>query len=81
MQCAEEDFCASPADTMLGAARCLPLPTRCGQLNNACCPANKDTVIRERSLLDGKSPVPYCTDGASFCLWRYADYAQNGLQV
>lgn len=81
VQCADGDFCASPADTKLGASRCLPLPPRCGSLNNACCPANKDAVIRERSLLDGTSPVPYCTDGASFCLWRYSDYALNGLQV
>jgi hypothetical protein len=67
-------------DTMLGAARCLPLPLRCGLRNNACCPANKDTVVRERSWQDNKSPVPFCSDGLSFCLWKYKDYAANGLQ-
>jgi hypothetical protein len=25
--------------------------------------------------------VPFCGDGHSFCLWRYTDYAQNGLDV
>jgi hypothetical protein len=67
-------------DTMLGASRCLPLPLRCGVRNNACCPGNKDSLVRERSWQDGTSAVPYCTDGASFCLWQHKDYAQNGLR-
>lgn len=81
VQCSPEDFCASPADTMLGASRCLPLPARCGLRNNACCPANKDSVVRERSLNDPNAAVPTCSDGVSFCLWRHADYGDNGLKV
>lgn len=77
--CGPQDYCASPADTMLGAPRCLPLPPRCGSKNNGCCPPNKDGVVRERWLLDPTQPVPYCTDGASFCVWKVEDYKQQGL--
>jgi hypothetical protein len=65
---------------MLGASRCLPLPPRCGQRNNACCPANKEGVVRETSLQDQITPVPYCADGASFCVWQFNDYSQSGLK-
>lgn len=81
VQCGAEDFCASPADTMVGAARCLPLPPRCGARNNACCPPNKDGVVRERYLQDSTIAVPFCTDPASFCLWKYTDFGNNGLEL
>ncbi|KAF6251248.1 pyridoxal phosphate-dependent transferase [Scenedesmus sp. NREL 46B-D3] len=79
MLCSLQDFCASPADTLLGAPRCLPLPARCGARNNACCPPNKDGAVRERWLMDAATPVPYCTDAGSFCVWRVDDYRQQGL--
>jgi hypothetical protein len=78
------DFCAAPSDTMLGASRCLPLPLRCGQRNNACCPANADgsgSPPRERWNQDGLTPVPYCSDGASMCVWQHKEYAKQGLRI
>eukprot|EP00775_Hariotina_reticulata_P011177 gene11177-11327_t len=77
--CGSGAFCASPGDTMLAAPRCLPIPVRCGQSNNACCPANKDSTTRERWLQDGTTAVPYCTDGKSFCVWNYPDFTDYGL--
>eukprot|EP00878_Enallax_costatus_P019794 GHUV01020897.1.p1 GENE.GHUV01020897.1~~GHUV01020897.1.p1 ORF type:complete len:290 (+),score=15.66 GHUV01020897.1:874-1743(+) len=79
--CSPQDYCASPGDTMLAAPRCLPLPPRCGSRNNGCCPANKDGTTRERWLMDGQTPVPFCTDGLSFCLWKYTDYKTQGLDA
>jgi hypothetical protein len=35
--------------------------------------------VRERSLNDPTMPVPYCTDGRSFCVWRVTDYRAQGL--
>lgn len=38
--CVAGHYCASPGDTRLGGARCLPLPPKCGTIGNACCPGN-----------------------------------------
>jgi hypothetical protein len=80
MQCGAGAFCASPGDTRLGAPRCLPLPTNCGKLGAACCPANKDGIIRERSFIDKKTPVPFCEDGQSMCVWAHEDFAGYGTK-
>ena len=77
--CGAGSFCASPGDTRLGAPRCLPLPPGCGALGKACCPANTDNTVRERSYVDKKTPVPYCTDGRSMCVWAYDDYREHGV--
>jgi hypothetical protein len=82
VQCSGEgDFCASPSDAMLGAARCLPLPLRCGKRNNACCPANTDARYRELWNQDGRSPVPYCSDEGTMCIWQHKQYATYGLRI
>lgn len=78
--CGAGDFCAAPSDTRLGASRCLPLPERCGTLNNACCPGNKDGKVNEVWLNDNVSAVPYCNDKGSMCVWQHADYARHGLK-
>jgi len=79
LQCAADAYCASPGDTRLGAPRCLPLPESCGRLGKACCPANKDGIVRERSFIDKQTPVPFCSDGA-MCVWHHDDYADYGTK-
>jgi hypothetical protein len=83
VQCsnAAEDFCAAPSDTMLGASRCLPLPLRCGKRNNACCPGNTGGTTKAVWAQDGVTPIPYCSDNTSFCVWKHQDYTVAGLQI
>lgn len=78
LQCGPAAFCASPGDTRLGAPRCLPLPKNCGKLGGPCCPANKDGIVRETSFVDKKTPVPFCNDGSSMCVWAFEDYDKYG---
>jgi hypothetical protein len=76
--CEGGSYCASPGDTRLGSPRCLPLPSSCGRIGNACCPANKDGSVRERSFVDKSTPVPFCEDGQSFCVWAFEDFDKYG---
>lgn len=80
LACGKGAFCASPGDTRLGEARCLPLPAGCGKLDGPCCPANSrnDGRAVEVSLGDNKTAVPYCTDANSMCVWQHVDYAEHG---
>ncbi|KAI8468958.1 MAG: hypothetical protein J3K34DRAFT_425409, partial [Monoraphidium minutum] len=76
--CGAGMFCASPGDTRIGGPRCLPLPPKCGKLGGPCCPANKDGFVRETSFIDKSTPVPFCDDGGSMCVWAYEDYNKYG---
>jgi hypothetical protein len=78
LNCGAGSFCASPGDTRLGAPRCLPLPAGCGRLGQPCCPANKDGIVRERSFADKSTPVPFCEDGESMCVWANEDFRSYG---
>jgi len=80
LKCGAGSFCGSPGDTRLGAPRCLPLPESCGKVGKACCPANKDGIVRERSFIDKKTPVPFCEDGQSMCVWAHEDFANYGTK-
>lgn len=77
--CGAGAFCASPGDTRLGGPRCLPLPSKCGTFDNPCCPANKGGVTPELWIMDNKTPVPYCSDGKSFCVWNFNDFDKQGV--
>jgi hypothetical protein len=34
--------------------------------------------VRERSFVDKKTPVPFCNDGDSMCVWAYEDFTKYG---
>lgn len=76
--CPAGSFCASPADTGLGAPRCLPLPKNCGRADAPCCPANARRAPVELWIQDNATAVPFCEPG-SFCLWQIRDYRRYGL--
>jgi hypothetical protein len=76
-----EFFCASPGDTRLGGPRCLPLPPNCGRRDNACCPPNTGGSVRETSIMDRKTAVPWCGESTSLCLWVEEDYRDHGLEA
>lgn len=76
--CPAGAYCASPGDTRLGAPRCLPLPPGCGKLDGPCCPANTGNKTTETWYVDKSTPVPFCSDGRSACVWQRMDYLQHG---
>jgi hypothetical protein len=83
LQCKDATaYCASPGDTRMGGARCLPAPAGCGKVGGPCCPANMGGVVKERSL-GGGDPVPYCGGGGNaseaMCLWLDGDYSLHGV--
>jgi hypothetical protein len=62
---------AGNEDHYLGGTRCLPLPP-CGGPNQPCCPPNAHGSFQpaHASILDGSTPMPFCTDPDSTCLWQ-----------
>lgn len=49
----------------------MPLPP-CGGANQPCCPPNAHGSFQpaHASILDGTTPMPFCTDPESTCLWQ-----------
>lgn len=58
----------------------------CGAAHQPCCPPNAGGVFKEYSITGQQTPMPYCIDPDSTCLWAPAatDFAQalpeNDLQ-